>query len=95
MFARITWTSILRKVTDLNAQEEGIFTTYTGFCKLHFGAENGEEMLAAVDHRFSKLKELYPGMSVQNYDEANNVPFLSIVTPLMKRVHLMVRDKNY
>ena len=31
---------------------------YTEFCKSHFGAKNGEEMLAAVDDRLSKLKEL-------------------------------------
>ncbi len=50
-------------------------------------------MLAALDERLSKLMELYPEMSVQkqDYDEESNAPFiLAIVTPLMKRVHLMV-----
>lgn len=50
-------------------------------------------MLAALDERLSKLMELYPEMSMQkeDYDEEKNAPFiLAIVTPLMKRVHLMV-----
>ncbi len=55
-------------------------------------------MLAALYERLSKLMEVYPEMSMQkqDYDEERNAPFiLAIVTPLMKRVHLMVSLKGY
>ena len=70
------------------------YNIYTEFCKSHFGAKNGEEMLAALDEKVEKLKEQYPEMQVQkqDYDEGNDSPFiLAFVTPLMKRVHVMVR----
>jgi hypothetical protein len=52
-------------------------------------------MLAALDERLSSLKVLYPEMSIkkQDYDKEKYTPFiLAIVTPLMKRVHLMVSN---
>ena len=55
-------------------------------------------MLAALDEKVEKLKEQYPDMQVQkqDYNEGNDSPFiLAFVTPLMKRVHSMVRVDIY
>ena len=70
----------LRKGNRSKCPRRGDFyNIYTEFCKSHFGAKNGEEMLAALDEKVEKLKEQYPEMQVQkqDYDEGNDSPFIS------------------
>ena len=79
-------------------RRDDFYNIYTEYCKLNFGGKNGIEMLAALDDRVLQLKEFYPDLSIQrrDYDKEKGTPFiLAIITPLMKRVHLMVGIPQY
>ena len=55
-------------------------------------------MPATLDDRVLQLTEVYPDLSIQrrDYDNEKGTPFiLAIITPLMKRVHLMVSIPQY
>ena len=73
---------------------------YADFCKEKYGARNGKEMFDSLNYRVAAYQEENPESTVefQRYEEngENITPFiLTIVTPLMKRVHLMVYNCSY
>lgn len=72
---------------------------YSAFTYESFGSKNGPEMFDALDSLIDTYMTDYPEsrIKVQRYTEEeqdgkkNIIPFiLTIVTPLMKRVHTMV-----
>ena len=72
---------------------------YNTFCKERFGARNGHGMFQCLEERIEQYKENNPDCfaKMQRYEECDDnetivQPFiLTVVTPLMKRVHEMVR----
>ena len=77
---------------------------YADFCQEKYGANNGSPMFDALDEVIDTYIEQNEQSSIkmQRYEEVQEdgrtriQPFiLAIVTPLMKRVHTMVRFVTY
>ena len=69
---------------------------YNIYCKDKYGSKNGKEMFENLEEKISEYQIRHPESAVelQRYEETEEsvTPLiLVIVTPLMKRVHLMVR----
>ena len=68
---------------------------YSAYCKEKFGAKNGMEMFDNLNARVEEYVSSHEGSSIkfQKYAEReeNTTPLiLTIITPMMKRVHMTV-----
>lgn len=68
---------------------------YASFCDEKYGAKNGEKMFDALEAVIEEYMEANEGSIIQfqrfKQIEKETQPFImTIVTPLMKRVHAMV-----
>ena len=69
-------------------------TLYIKYCGEIFGDRNGPEMFEKLQEKITSLKDHREEASIeyQLYDKENNSAFiLTIITPLMIRVHKMVK----
>ena len=67
---------------------------YGKFTKETYGNTNIATLFEALEERIKRLKEMDKEFTIsfQKFDEEQEVPFICvIVTPLMKRVHKLVR----
>ncbi|XP_066923705.1 uncharacterized protein [Clytia hemisphaerica] len=70
---------------------------YIKFCKEKFGGKNGADMFEKLKERINQFEENMDGIKVayQLYNEdENSALILAILTPLMIRVHRMVRESS-
>ncbi|XP_066917456.1 uncharacterized protein [Clytia hemisphaerica] len=70
---------------------------YIKFCKEKFGGKNGADMFEKLEERINQFEENMDGIKVayQLYNEdENSALILAILTPLMIRVHRMVRESS-
>ena len=67
---------------------------YRKYCDEHFGARNGVEMFEKLEEKILSFKENIKDVKIkyQMYDkEERSSLIIAILTPLMERVHTMVR----
>ena len=85
----------LKKADRANCPRRMDFNVlYAKFCVDKFGGSNGPEMFSLLEEKIRVLKEENEGMEIEykifDKEESSSL-IMTIVTPLMKRVHKMVR----